>query len=216
MGKERKFDGVWDAKIILANWLWYSDEEGIIPYSEVSEDTPYGIRINRFYAALRAYGKIVNDEFWFSDGGYRIGDITYGLLSKTRSQEKMKELRDLLKHSLRFDFSKRHVDSPIFLKDKDEVYRFFKKLFEYRKEMFALDMKWSGVLECSRTMGIVIEATNILYNKHITPACEVIDRILILLMGDDYDKSFTEKELFQYGYPDVTDEEIYQMELKEW
>ena len=95
--------------------------------------------------------------------------------------------------------------------------RFFKKLFEYRKELFVLDMKWGGVLECSRTMGIVIEATSFLYYKHIKPACEVIDRMLILLMGDDYDKSFTEKELFQYGYPDVTDEELYKMESEiEW
>ena len=32
-------------------------------------------------------------------------------------------------------------------------------------------------------------------------------------MGDDYDKSFTEKELFAFGYPDVTDDEIYQMDM---
>ena len=32
-------------------------------------------------------------------------------------------------------------------------------------------------------------------------------------MGDDYDKSFTEKELFQFGYPDVTDDELYEMEM---
>ena len=70
-------------------------------------------------------------------------------------------------------------------------------------------------MECSRSMGVVIEATNSLYDKHIAPACVVIDRMRILLMGDDYDKSFTEKELFQYGYPDVTDEELYQMEIEE-
>lgn len=26
--KERKFNGVWDAKRILANWLWYSASSG--------------------------------------------------------------------------------------------------------------------------------------------------------------------------------------------
>lgn len=217
MEKERKFDGIWDAKRVLADYLWYSDENGYIPYHEVSEDSPYGIRMKRFYAALRAYGKIEKEFLMDYDMGYRIGDIEYGLLSETRSQEKMEELRELLKHSLRYDFSKQYVYTPIFLKDKDEVCRFFKKLFEYRKELFVLDMKWGGVLECSRTMGIVIEATSFLYYKHIKPACEVIDRMLILLMGDDYDKSFTEKELFHYGYPNVTDEELYQMESEiEW
>ena len=29
------------------------------------------------------------------------------------------------------------------------------------------------------------------------------------------DKTFTEKELLSYGYPDVTDDELYQMSLKE-
>lgn len=217
MEKERKFDGIWDAKRVLAGCLWYSDEEGNLPYSEVGEESPNEIRRKRFYAALSAYGKIKKEFLMDYDMGYRIGDMTYGLLSKTRSQEKMIELRDLLKNSLRYDFSKRLIDNPIFLKDKDEVNRFFKKLFEYRKELFALDMKWSCVLECSRSMGVVIEATDSLFEKHIAPACEVIDRMLILLLGDDYDKSFTEKELFQYGYPDVTDEELYKMESEiEW
>lgn len=30
MGKERKFDGVWDARRVLYNILFYADEEGYI------------------------------------------------------------------------------------------------------------------------------------------------------------------------------------------
>ena len=62
---------------------------------------------------------------------------------------------------------------------------------------------------------MVIETTDYLFQKNIRPACDVIDRMLILLMGDDFDKTFTEKELLSYGYPDVTDDELYQMSLKE-
>jgi hypothetical protein len=40
-----------------------------------------------------------------------------------------------------------------------------------------------------------------------------MDRMLVLLMGDDYDKSFTEMELLSFGYPDVTDEELEDMIL---
>ena len=54
-----------------------------------------------------------------------------------------------------------------------------------------------------------------MFQKQIRPVCNTIDRMLILLLGDDFDKTFTEEELFQYDYPDVTDEELYQMELKE-
>ena len=149
------------------------------------------------------------------DMGYRIGDITYGLLSKTRSQEKIDELRELLKQNLRYEFFKRDVDAPDFLKNEHDLSYLFRPLFKYRKELWTLDMKWYEVLECCKSTGMIIEATRFLFQKQIRPVCDVIDRMLILLMGDDYDKSFTEKELFQYGYPDVTDEELYQMELKE-
>ena len=38
--------------------------------------------------------------------------------------------------------------------------------------------------------------------------------MLILLMGDDYDQSFSEKELLKHGYPNVTDDEIQDMEIE--
>lgn len=215
MEKERKFDGIWDAKRVLANCLWYSDEEGNIPYSEVGGESPDGIRRKRFYAALKAYGKIEKDFFMDYDMGYRIGGMEYGLLSKKRSQEKIDELRKLLKQNLRHEFFKRDVDAPDFLNKEHDLLYVYKPLFQYRKELCSLDMKWYAVLECCKSMGMIIQATTFMFQKHIRPVCDVIDRMLILLMGDDYDKSFTEKELFQYGYPDVTDEELYQVELKE-
>ena len=60
---------------------------------------------------------------------------------------------------------------------------------------------------------MVIETTDYLFQKNIRPACDVIDRMFILLMGDDFDKTFTEKELLSYGYPDVTDDELENMIL---
>ena len=116
MEKERKFDGKWNAERVLTNYLWYSDEDGNIPYSEVSEDSLEGVRRKRLYAALRAYGKIEKDFLLDYDLGYRIGDITYGLLSKTRSQEKIDELRELFMQNLRLDFFKRHIDASDFLR----------------------------------------------------------------------------------------------------
>ena len=43
--------------------------------------------------------------------------------------------------------------------------------------------------------------------------CNIIDRMLVLLMGDDFGKSFSEEELLPFGYPDVTDEELEDMIL---
>ena len=55
-----------------------------------------------------------------------------------------------------------------------------------------------------------METQELLYNNwynHI---------VLVLLMGDDYDKSFTEAGLLSYGYPDVTDRELEDMILDNW
>ena len=129
----------------------------------------------------------------------------------------MEEIRRLLKDNLSYRTFKMKVDSPDFLERNYEIVCIFQTFLNYRMELLKLERIWSGVLECNMPIGIAINATTFLYRNHITPACKIIDRILVLLMGDDFDKTFTEEELFQYGYPDVTDEELYQIESEiEW
>ena len=213
MEKVRKFDGIWNAERVLNNILCYANEKGFISY----EDNKQDIRRQRFYAAFRAYGKI--EESMIEDslfGNSRVID-PFLWLSKTRSEKKMEELRRLLKDNLSYRTIKMKVDSPDFLERNYEIVCIFQTFLNYRMELLKLERIWSGVLECNMPIGIAINATTFLYRNHITPACKIIDRILVLLMGDDFDKTFTEEELFQYGYPDVTDEELYQMESEiEW
>jgi hypothetical protein len=213
MEKERKFDGIWNAERVLCNVLYYANDRGFISY----EDSKQDIRRQRFYAAFRAYGKIEEKQFENSlFGNYWVID-PYLWLSKTRSEKKMEELRRLLKDNLSYRTIKMKVDSPDFLEGNYELVCIFQTFLNYRMELLKLERIWSGVLECNMPIGIAINATTFLYRNHITPACKIIDRILVLLMGDDFDKTFTEEELFQYGYPDVTDEELYQMESEiEW
>ena len=213
MKKVRKFDGIWNAERVLNNILCYANEKGFISY----EDNKQDIRRQRFYAAFRAYGKI--EESMIEDslfGNSRVID-PFLWLSKTRSEKKMEELRRLLKDNLSYRTIKMKVDSPDFLERNYEIVCIFQTFLNYRMELLKLERIWSGVLECNMPIGIAINATTFLYRNHITPACKIIDRILVLLMGDDFDKTFTEEELFQYGYPDVTDEELYQIESEiEW
>lgn len=213
MKKVRKFDGIWNAERILRNILCYANEKGFISY----EDNKQDIRRQRFYAAFRAYGKI--EEYMIKNslfGNSKVID-PFLWLSKTRSEKKMEELRRLLKDNLSYRTFKMKVDSPDFLEGNYEIVYIFQTFLNYRMELLKLERIWSGVLECNMPIGIAINATTFLYRNHITPACKIIDRILVLLMGDDFDKTFTEEELFQYGYPDVTDEELYQIESEiEW
>ena len=215
MKKIRKFNGVWDARRVLYNVLSYADEEGRLKYVAGDAESTSGIKRQRFNAALKAYGKIETDCSLDCEMGPRIGNEWGVWISKTRSQEKMEELYELLKQNMHHDIIMHGIDASNFLKEEYYLLSFFRKLFKYRKELYALDMIWYGVLECSRPIGIVIETTDFLYHKHIKPVCDIIDRMLILLMGDDFDKTFTEEELIPFGYPDVTDDELYQMSLKE-
>ena len=213
MKKVRKFDGIWNAERILRNILCYANEKGFISY----EDNKQDIRRQRFYAAFRAYGKIEESMIEDSLFGNSWVIDPFLWLSKTRSEKKMEELRRLLKDNLSYRTIKMKVDSPDFLERNYEIVCIFQTFLNYRMELLKLERIWSGVLECNMPIGIAINATTFLYRNHITPACKIIDRILILLMGDDFDKTFTEEELFQYGYPDVTDEELYQIESEiEW
>ena len=213
MEKVRKFDGIWNAERILRNILCYANEKGFISY----EDNKQDIRRQRFYAAFRAYGKIEESMIEDSLFGNSWVIDPFLWLSKTRSEKKMEELRRLLKDNLSYRTIKMKVDSPDFLEGNYEIVCIFQTFLNYRMELLKLERIWSGVLECNMPIGIAINATTFLYRNHITPACKIIDRILVLLMGDDFDKTFTEEELFQYGYPDVTDEELYQMESEiEW
>ena len=207
--KERLFNGVWDAKRLLANYLYFADKDGCITIPEQGETTPYVIRQRRFLAALKAYGK---EGTWFCNRDF---PCTEYLVGSTHSEEKKNELRQLLKDSLSDNDiwnGRQDIDNHVVFGDEDDINFCFARLFKYRKSLYAVERQFSGVYECSRSLGIIIRMTQNLCRKHINEVTKVIDRMLILFMGDDYDKTFTEKEVFAFGYPDVTDDELYDLE----
>lgn len=201
---ERKLDGIWNAERLLHELLCFSDDRGRIREMNLSDDSPYGIKVRRFASAMKAYGK---EECLYLGNEH--------LVSEACSEEKMEELCLLLKQNLQDKFSM-VLAKPDILKGKRERKALFEALFRYRKNLYKVENTWSGVMECSQTVAIGIKATNSLYQAHIKAASDVLDRMLVLLMGDDYDKTFTETELLPYGYPDVTDRELQDMILDNW
>ena len=219
--EQNKIKTNWDAQRILYAFIYDSDEDGCLPNVDDLQKSTYKIGHQRFYAALRAYGKnpewfYRKEKTWWSDNR----DTCRMLLGKTRSPEKMREFRNLIKEHLRKgirnDYLAKTVDTPEFLQSEMEIRIAFCKLMEYRKKLYAIEDIWGGLLECSRSVGVVINVTREMTRKYILPMCQIIDRMLILLMGDDYDKSYSDDELKQFGYPDVTDEEFDQMIRDEW
>lgn len=200
----RKLNGIWNAARVLQELLYFTDDRGEIRNLNLSDDSPYGIKVRRFVAAMKAYGK---DECIYCG--------TEHFISDTCSEEKIKELCLLLKQNLH-DKYPTALANPDILKGIRERKDMFKTLFRYRKSLDKVENTWSGVMECSHTKALGIKATDSLYQTHIKAASGVIDRMLVLLMGDDYDKSFTETELLPYGYPDVTDGESEDMIFDNW
>ena len=202
--EERKLNGIWNAARFLHESLYFADDRGNIRDMNLSDDSPYGIEVRRFVAVMKAYGK---EECLY------VG-IEH-LISDTCSEEKMKELCLLLKQNLHDEYSTA-LARPDILKGIHERMDLFETLLRYRKSLYKVENTWSGVMECSHTIALGIKATNRLYQSHIKAASDVLDRMLVLLMGDDYDKSFTEVELLPFGYPDVTDRELEDMILDNW
>ena len=195
-------NGIWNAERLLQNLLRFTDDRGNIRSLNLSDDSPHGIEVRRFVAAMKAYGKDINNFNEFD-----------GIVSNSCSPEKMDEFRRLLKENLDNDFQKELVDGSRFIRGNRDVHHLFMALFEYRKRLYDVEHAWSGLLECPMSVAMVVKATNNLYQKHIKAISDTIDRMLVLLMGDDYDKTFSEEELLSLGYPDVTDEELEDMIL---
>ena len=202
---ERKLNGIWNVERVLKEYLSLADMSGYIRDLDISDDSPRGIKVRKFVAAMKAYGKDIKYYNGFE-----------GIVSNSCSPEKMDEFRRLLKENLDDDFQKDRVDNSKFIRGNWDIPDLFEALFEYRKRLYAVEHAWSGYLECTMAVAMVAKATNSLYQKHINAVSDVINRMLVLLMGDDYDKSFTEAELLPYGYPDVTDRELEDMILDNW
>ena len=201
---ERKLNGIWNAERLLQELLCFTDDRGIISSLNLSDDSPYGIKVRRFAATMKAYGK--------EECSYVGNEL---LISDACSEEKIEELCLLLKQNLHDEYSLVLV-KPDILKGIRERKDLFEILFRYRKSLYKVENTWAGVMECSHTKTLGIKATDNLYQTHIKAASNALDRMLVLLMGDDYDKTFTEAELLPYGYPDVTDRELEDMILDNW
>ena len=78
---ERRMNGIWNADRLLKNLLRFTDDRGKIRHLNLSDDSPYGIEVRRFVAAMKAYGK---EECLYLGIEH--------VISETCSEDKMKEL----------------------------------------------------------------------------------------------------------------------------
>lgn len=91
----------------------------------------------------------------------------------------------------------------------------FEDLLNYMLQCQRIINHWQGCVE-GILCGMLIGITGKLISSNLTKDVKQLDRLLILMLGDGYDKSFTERELItNFNYPAITDSELKQLELEE-
>ena len=87
----------------------------------------------------------------------------------------------------------------------------FEALLMYRVNLDSINHTYDGVFECSKAFMNGICHTRAINEEIMNLVNDKIDRVIFLLLGDKYEKTFTVGELKEkHGYPDMTDAELFQ------
>ena len=210
---ELKDMNIWDSSRVLYGYICSSDRDGYLPNIDGWQNSSTKICYQRFYAAMRAYGK--NPECFYRENATLVYP-SCNLISEKCSKEKMEQFRGLVKEHIKRnrDFFTEVFDAPCYI-DCD-LFVVFKILMKYRKSLQTALDTWNSVLECNHVVASIYQMTRELNHEYLLPLCNIVDRMLILLMGNDYDRTFTVEELYEFGYPKISDEELFDMKIDEF
>lgn len=212
--EERKnlFTGVWDSERLLRELLEVTDfVKGSRIYINLNR-TSSQIRCKRIISVISAFkGNISSMEIKNNS------ILLRNLISENCSDERVSELIPLIFEIL--PEMKEEYREYFFNLLREFVTRIhiFSILFRYRQETFKLSTYWNNVGRTNRVEDMAIAMTKKLYKEKMKGINDTLDELLLLLLGDVFDKTITERELLEkYDYPNVTDAELHEIELGYW
>ena len=128
------------------------------------------------------------------------------LIDENCSEAKLKEIEDITGY--RFE----DPTNPFWEYDLVRMrQQMFEALLMYRVNIDSINHAYDGILECSRSFMNGICHTKTVNREIMNLVNDKVDRVIFLLMGDKYEKTFTVKELKEkYGYPKFTDNQLDQ------
>lgn len=192
------------------------------------DDLLFRVKAQRVAAVFSAFGKEVKMKILGKFISYEI----YNIVNDVCSEDKVKEMCNIIgykyvkseeeylesfkyKDKFRAEYHKRaeyHMEILNNLRDSREL--LFHSLLKYRLECGRVINHWQGCYEgilCVMLVGISKNIISTNFEKDV----KRLDRLLILMMGDGYDKSISERELItNFNYPTVTDSELKELELE--
>lgn len=126
------------------------------------------------------------------------------LIDENCNDAKIKEIEDITGKRFENRSSPFEEDNPV--KMRQEM---FEALLMHRVNLDSINHTYDGVFECSKAFMNGICHTRAINEEIMNLINDKIDRVIFLLLGDKYEKTFTVDELREkYGYPNMSDSEL--------
>lgn len=205
---------IWDALRLVQEYMkvaWMANDN--VPFKKI----PLGnqIRLQRVASAICAFmnwqykkGKtleIINSVF----DCYENKDV----LEKSKiSEQKLSYLKKILCDSSAESWKTEHLLKKFNIDcDREQMMRM---LVRYRISAENLLSTFTGVIEARVGGYIGIQAVRDIYNPVLLECNRKIDEMIVILLGDCFENSFSERELIEiYNYPTMTDRELLDWEI---
>lgn len=123
------------------------------------------------------------------------------LIDDNCSKSKLKEIEDITGYRLEKDSIDRNS-----VRKRQAM---FEALLIYRVKLEDINHAYDGIFEYSRWFANGVNHTRTVNKEIMNLVKAKVDRVIYLLLGDKYDKTFTVDELREkYGYPNISDSEL--------
>ena len=202
---------VWDAKRLIREYV--KIEFVLSPKCDGSNlSFSDKVKLQRLASVICAYMEVeynANDSVAIVNRLFSRG-LNNHLLSSELSDDDFYEIIKRLRSLADMDYMGRESR---WIKNKDRQTIFY-ALLKFRVNVEKLISTFSGLIETTSGGSLAVNAIKSLYNPRLIEANDIIDDILVDLLGQRFKKSFSISELTEkYGYPSTTDSELIDWEI---
>lgn len=207
-----QFQNTWHVEKIIDSICQYKAMFGRPPrydvptYNDKKEERPLSrIMRERILSVLQAYDKFVHSDF----NSFSLGFLVSENFAKDKKEEVETILKEVLPKNILEDYNIAEM-----LDNYNKRAALLSCLLDYKIFLTRLNLYWSNYLECDDATYIAMLTTEKLYSKNLNQINTRLNRIIVLLLGDDYENTYSEEELIKkYNYPPITDKELQNMDI---
>jgi len=203
------FKKVWNARVLVKSMVKLMASYHLL--DEITDDFEFNVHRARVASVLRAYTGLsfeiaLNNLEAFSKGDF---------CDTTVSEERAKIIKEMMTFDSIIENQKERLEKCDinYLCCKD----IFSTLMMYRVAIEKAMGVYSGFLESSTELSIGINKAKSIYNPDLIKDNDEVENLLVLLLGDAFNMSFSEKVLIEkYNYPTVSDHQIMDWVADNW